>query len=76
MALFETSFVICTNISHLQSSQGNLSNKETHNVDALVACDTDLGALRTQVDTNDTHGRGVFEYEMAADRAKLFGLDG
>ena len=33
----------------------------TYNVDTLVACDTNLGGLRTQVDTNDTHGRGVVE---------------
>ena len=60
----------------LQCPLGSLWSEDTHNVDTLVTCDTDLGALRTEIDTNDTHGRGVLEQEMAADSAGLIGLDG
>jgi hypothetical protein len=65
VALFETSFVICICVSQVQFPQINPSDGDTHNIDTLVACDTNLGALRTQVDTNDTHGRGVFEQGLA-----------
>jgi hypothetical protein len=43
-------------------------DKDTYDVDALIACDTDFSALRAKVDTNDAHGRGVFEQEMASER--------
>jgi hypothetical protein len=35
-----------------------LFDEVTYNVDTLVARDTNLGALGTEVNTNDTHGRG------------------
>ena len=60
----------------LQHPLGDLWSENTHDVDTLVTCDTDLGALRTEINTNDTHGRGVLEQEKAADSAGLTGLDG
>jgi hypothetical protein len=75
VALFETSFVICSHISQMQSPGLNLADKATHNVDTLVAGDTNLGALRAQVDTNDTHGRGLLEQETAESSARLRGRD-
>jgi len=48
---------------------------DTYNIDTLVACDTDFSALRAKVDTNDAHGRGVFEQEWQANGSKVRGLE-
>lgn len=62
-------------ICQKSTMSNSIVDEVTHNVDTLVACDTDLSALGTQVDTNDTHGRAVLEREMAADSSRLYLLD-